>query len=156
MTDEQIEAIAAKWAEKFIASRQRNKGRFIGLTQMLDTAIREALAARTATPYSGDATPEALRKNALRLEACGAEAEIVQGMLAAADKWENDMQYHDLHRRALDHVDAVFQPCNENSHAPILPNFCYVRDDKFEAVRWLAHEFIRLGGSDVTRRREGY
>lgn len=55
---------------------------------------------------------------------------------------ENDslLVYKELHRKALECVDSVFQEWG--GHTPLLPDFLYVGDDKFEGVVKLAREYI--------------
>lgn len=51
--------------------------------------------------------------------------------------------YKQMFDHAIACIDRVFQKCEENPH-PILPNFCRLGADKFEAVILLAQEFVKV------------
>ncbi len=50
-------------------------------------------------------------------------------------------QYRKAHHHAIECVDRVFQ-CDSKKPPPILPEFCRIGDDKFEAVVRLARAYV--------------
>lgn len=68
---------------------------------------------------------------------------IAAELVAAANHGGSLEVYKTLHEKALGIVDRVFQTCTEIPE-PILPDFCELGEDKFEAVLRLAAEFRRL------------
>lgn len=70
--------------------------------------------------------------------------DTIEAELATAKAEVERLQaYKQMFDHAIACIDRVFQQCSENPH-PILPDFCRLGADKFEAVILLAQEFVKV------------